>query len=346
MRPRACKENVSWVVTMKGKLLLIGGVVVMLVATAAAVWYARPRPEAPAKPAVVAAVPAVTSSELSLSGRVQATKLIQVLAPVDGVIEELRVKEGEDVAEGQLMARVKNNSLDLNHEQTGQQLEALQSKVNNLESTLIASRLEAQRTRADADLLKSRLEAARKEFDRQAMLMKEGATPRLKFEKSKQDYESALVEFEAKDNLARQASDRVDSNTRLLDDAKKALADRSTEWEEAKSDLNSAEIHAPANGVIIRVSKQNGEAVDRRVTEVFQIAVDLTAMEAVVELNAEELKLVKPGQAALIYLVEAGNEPIAATVREIKANEAYLDFRSPNPAVRPGLIAQVRIPLK
>ena len=196
---------------MKGKLLLIGGVVVMLAATVAAVWYARPRPEAPAKPMAVAEVPAVNSSELSLSGRVQATKLIQVLAPVDGVIEELRVKEGEDVAEGQLMARVKNNSLDLNQEQTGQQLETLQSKVNNLESTLIASRLEAQRTRADADALKARLDAARKEFDRQAMLMKEGATPRLKFEKSKQDYEGALVEFEAKDNLARQATDRVDS---------------------------------------------------------------------------------------------------------------------------------------
>ena len=86
--------------------------------------------------------------------------------------------------------------------------------------------------------------------------------------------------------------------------------------------------------------------MDRRVSEVFQIAVDLTAMEAVVELNAEDLKLVKPGQPALIYLVEAGNEPIAATVREIKANEAYVDFKSPNPAVRPGLIAQVRIPLK
>ena len=333
--------------TMKGKWLLMSGVTVMLLATAAAVWYARPsRTDPPPKPVAITELPAVNGSDLSLSGRVQATKLLQVLAPVDGVIEELRVKEGEDVAEGQLMARVKNNSLDLNHEQTGQQMETLQSKVNNLEATLIASRLEAQRTRADADLLKARLEAARKEFDRQAMLMKEGATPRLKFEKSKQDYENALVEFEAKDNLARQAADRVDSNSRLLDDARKALADRSAEWEEAKTDLNSAEIHAPADGVIVKVSKQNGEPVDRRVTEVFQIAVDLTAMEAVVELNAEELKLVKPGQAAKIYLVEAGNEPIAATVREIKANEAYLDFKSPNPAVRPGLIAQVRIPLK
>ena len=331
---------------MKGKWLLLGGVLVMLAATAAAVWYSRSPVPSDAREKPVAVLPAVTAGELSVSGRVQATKMVQVLAPVDGVLEELRVKEGEDVAEGQLMARVKNNSLDLTHEQAGQQVEALQSKVNNLDASLIAGRLEAQRTRADADVLKARGEAARKEFDRQAMLMKEGATPRLKFEKSKQDYESGLVEFEAKDNLARQASDRVESIGRALDDAKKALADQSADWEDAKSGLNSAEIHAPADGVVVKVGKQNGEPVDKRVTEVFQIAVDLTALEAVVSLNPEELKRVKPGQAAVIYLVEAGNEPIAATVREIKANEAYLDFKSPNPAVRPGLMAQVRIPLK
>ncbi|MBY0503304.1 MAG: HlyD family efflux transporter periplasmic adaptor subunit [Bryobacteraceae bacterium] len=333
---------------MKGKWLLLGGVLVMLAATGAAVWYARPpsATDTKAKAEPVAEVPAQANGELSLSGRVQATKLVQVLAPVDGVLEELRVKEGEDVAEGQLMARVKNAALDLGHEQAGQQVEALQSKVNNLEASLIAARLEAQRTRADADARKGQLEAARKEFDRQAMLMKEGATPRNKFEKSKTDYENGLVEFEAKDNLARQASDRVESLTRSIDDAKKALAEQSAEWEDAKAGLNSAEIHAPADGVVVKVSKQNGEALDKRVTEVFQIAVDLTAMEAVVSLNADELKLVKPGMAGVIFLVEAGNEPIPATVREIKANEAFLDFKSPNPAVRPGLIAQVRIPLK
>lgn len=339
---------VRMVLTMKGKWLLATGVLVMVLATAAAVWYARPPATEVPKKAVapVAEVPAVATGELSLSGRVQATKLIQILAPVDGVLEELRVREGEDVSEGQMLARVKNNSLDINHEQATQQLESLQSKVNNLEAGLISARLEAQRARADADTLKARLEAARKEFDRQAMLMKEGATPRLKFEKGKQDYESSLVEFEAKDNLARQASDRVENSSRALDDAKKTLAEHTAEWEEAKSDLNSAEIHAPADGVVVKVAKQNGEPVDRRATEVFQIAVDLTAMEAVVALNPDELPLVKPGQVAVIYLVEAGNEPIPSTVREIKANEAYLDFRSPNPMIRPGLIAQVRIQLK
>lgn len=335
------------VMKMKGKWLLGLGVVVMVLATAAAIWYARPPASAePAAQKPAAPVPTAKPDELSLSGRLQAIKLIQVVAPVDGVLEELRVKEGEDVSEGQLLARVKNNALDLNHEQAGQQLEALQSKVNNLDASLIAARLEAQRTRSDADALKAKLEAARKEFDRQAMLMKEGATPRLKFERSKTDYESALVEFEAKDNLARQAADRVETTSRSLDEAKKALADRSADWEEAKSELNSAEIHSPADGVIVKVGKQNGEPVDRRITEVFQIAVDLTSMEAVVQLNPEELKLVKPGQNAVLYLVEAGNEPIPAVVREIKANEAYLDFKSPGPGVRPGLIGQVRIPLK
>jgi len=331
---------------MQGKWLLWGGVLVMLAATAAAVWYSRPPAVPEAKAKAAPEVPAAASGELSLSGRVQATKLVQVLAPVDGVLEELRVKEGEDVSEGQLLARIKNNALDLGHEQAGQQVEALQSKVNNLEASLISGRLEAQRTRADADAMKALLEAARKEFERQAMLMKEGATPRNKFEQSKKNYESGLVEFAAKDNLARQASDRVDSVSRALDEAKKSLADQSADWEDAKSSLNSAEIHAPADGVVVKVGKQNGEPVDKRVTEVFQIAVDLIAMEAVVALNPDELKLVKPGQGAMLYLVEAGNEPIPATVREIKANEAFLDFKSPNPAVRPGLVAQVRIPLK
>ena len=222
-------------------------------------------------------------------------------------------------------------------------MEAVQGRITTLEAQLIAARLEAQRTRADAESMRATLEAARKNNDRQAMLWKEGATARKNFERAESEFKNANIESAAKDNLARQSEDRVQVLTRSLEDARRSLADKTAAWEEAKAELNAAQVHSPVNGVIVRITKAAGDPVDRQVTDLFQIASDLTLMEAVVQLNPEELKLVKPGQSAQVRLIEAGNEPLAGMVRELKENEAFVEFKSPTEAITPGLIAQVKI---
>ena len=328
---------------MKGKWLLAVGIVAILGVAGAALWTVRPtQPDSPVpSPAAVSTSP--PKSELDLSGRVQAVKLVRVPAPLEGVLENLQVREGEEVSEGQLLATIKSDALNTDQERAASEVENAQGKITNLEAQLIAARLEAQRTRSDAESSRATLESARKASERQSMLWKEGATARKNFERAESEFKNATIESAAKDNLARQADDRVQVLTRSLEDARRTLADKTKEWEEAKAELNAAQVHAPVSGVIVRVTKQSGDPVDRQVVDLFHIAADLTLMEAVVSLNPEELKLVKPGLLAQVRLIEAGNEPIPAQLREIKENEAFFEFKSPTDAVTPGLIAQVKI---
>ena len=332
---------------MQGKWLLTAGVALILGLGGWALWRMQALPAVtPVKqaPAPVAATgPAADPNEINLSGRVQPQKVVPVPVPVDGVLENLTAREGEEVGEGQLLGRVKNDNLDTEQEQQQQEVERLQSKVTGLESSIIAARLEAQRTKGEAENSRALVETLRKGFERQAMLRKEGATPRLAFEKAEREFKNASVEADARGSQERQAQDNYDRLVKNLEDSRKALTDQSSEWEKAKTDLNSAEIHAPVAGIMVKSGKQNGDAVSVNDKELFLIGVDLSAMEVTVEFTPEEVKRVKPGMPAVITLSENNNEPLSGVLREIIETTGYVEFASPTKAIVPGLIAQVKI---
>lgn len=330
---------------MQGKWLLAAGAVIILGLGGWALWRSQAFPTAPPPPPAAKEAPTTPGdpNEINLSGRVQPQRVVPVPVPVDGVLENLTVKEGEEVSEGQLLARVKNDNLDTEQENQLQEVERLQSKVTGLEASIIAARLEAQRTKGEADNARTTLEAARKALDRQTALRKEGATPRLIFEKAETAFKNAEVEAGARASVERQAQENYDRLVRNLDEARKQLAEQSAEQERAKGELNSAEIHAPATGILVKVNKQNGDAVAAADKELFLIGVDLAALEVAVELNADEIKRTKPGMRAAITLAENNFEALPGVLREIIESTAYIEFSTPNPAVVPGLIAQVKI---
>jgi multidrug resistance efflux pump len=329
---------------MQGKWLLAAGAALIFGLGGWALWRMQAFPQKTAPPPKEAPVVApVVGEEISLSGRVQPQRVVAVPAPGEGVLENLSVKEGEEVSEGQLLARVKNDNLDTEQENQSQEMERLQAKVTGLEASIIAARLEAQRTKGEADLARSTMETARKAYERQMSLRKEGATPRLVFEKAEQAFQNAEVEAGARGSVERQAEDNYQRLVKNLDEARKQLAAQAEEADRTKSDVNASEIHAPVAGILVKASKQNGDAVAAADKELFLIGVDLAALEVAVELNAEEVKRVKPGMQTGITLAENNFEALPGVVREIQENTAYIEFASPNPAIVPGLIAQVKI---
>lgn len=321
----------------------IGLLAAVALAVGGYLWLRRvQRPQAPPPAAAVAPSPA----DLSLSGKVRARHVIAIPAPIEGTLESLEVQDGQDVAEGQLLARIRNTSLDAQREQAELEAERLQSKVNDLDGALIAARLEASRARADATRARSVADASEKSFLRQKALFAEGATARLTFEKAESDARLNAKEADSLENVARQAEDRIGQAQRSLDDTRKGLNDATASLDEAKAVLLSTEIHTPVDGIVLSHKAGAGEEVNRNIKDLFQIAVDLTQLEVAVEPPPDQLKRVKAGMAAAVQVVEAGSEAFAGVVREIRGNEVVVDFQSPSPAVRPGLMAQVRIALE
>jgi len=330
---------------VRGKWLLFGGVVILAAAGAGSflLWRQQnvkpPAPPAQATPQT----PAITT-EVSAAGKIQAQKVVNVSAPIDGTIESFTADVGQDVVEGQLLAHLRNTRLDASFEAATSELNLAQTRVQNTEAAIIAARLEASRARADASRAHSEFDRAGKLYERQKMLYAEGATPRLVYEKAQRDYNVLKDESESKEAIARQMEDRLVELGRALDTFKRMLDDKSEALEQAKSDIAAEDVRAPVDGVIIARRGQPGEEVTRQMEDLFRIATALSSMEVVLEPAPQALPRIRPGQIAAIHVAEMP-EPISGTVREISGSRVIVEFISPTPLIKPGLSAQVTIKL-
>src|SRR5262249_48697746 len=99
---------------MRGKRLLIAGVTVLAcIAVAALAWHRRA--SAPTPPAPAVRRPALPA-DVTLSGKIRAQHVVNVGATVGGNIEAFLVEVGQEVAEGQALARISNQGLETGQE--------------------------------------------------------------------------------------------------------------------------------------------------------------------------------------------------------------------------------------
>lgn len=285
------------------------------------------------------------ASEISLSGTVQAQNVVPVPAPVNGTLEIYYVEEGQEVYEGQLLARIRNTRLETARDAASAELERIQTRVNNLESAIISGRLEASRASADANRARAEFEQLDKLYQRQRMLYSEGATPRLVWERVQREHNTAKAEYEGLQELARQSEARLASVIQDLDNAKAMLSERTGEFEHAQAELQSAEVHSPVDGMVVALRGQAGDAVDPGIPDLLRIATELNSLQVTVMPDVASLPYIHAGQPAVVQLPEAANEALPGQVLEVRDSTVVVVFQSPTPAVKPGLTAQVRLKL-
>lgn len=331
---------------MRGKWILIAGTLVFIaIAVGALSLLRRERSPGPApKAAVTAPPPAVISAEVSLTGRVQARKIVNVPVPVDGIVESFLADVGQEVYEGQLLAQIVNTALDAERDAALSEVQRAQARVSSLESRLIATRLEASRTRADATRARNEADRSEKLYMRQQLLFREGAASRNAYEKVQAQYESDKTEFEHLDELARLADQNVAAQASELDEAKRAQAEKSRQYEETGDALAAAQVVSPVDGLIVGRKGQVGQDVKIEMEDLFQIAVDLSELDVVLSPAPPVLERIRPGQEAVVQIAELLSS-IPGKVREVKDNRVVVEFTSPDPAVKPGMTVHVRIKL-
>lgn len=329
---------------MRGKWILFAGITILLaIAGGALSVYRRNVVRQPAPVPVQAPAPAL-SKDVSLQGIVQAQRVVSVPAPIEGTIEQFGAEIGDDVFEGQLLAHIQNTRSEAAVQGATEELERSQKRVNDLDAAMVAQRLEVSRARADASRAKTDFDRAEKAYQRQQMLYREGATPRLVFEKSESEYKAAKQDTETKDKLAQQSEERMDSMNRELDSARQTLAERTQALDEAKADVAAGDVRAPVDGIVLSRRGSPGEQVSPTMEDFFRIAVSLSALEVWLQPEPAAVARIQVGQPAEIHVAEVPQE-IAGKVREIKDGRVIVDFTSPTPALKPGVTAQVRIKL-
>jgi multidrug resistance efflux pump len=328
---------------MRGKWLLAWAAGVLLAAGAGALLYVRtqqPRGqerveevERPARP---------PAGELSLPATVRARDVVAVPVPVEGTIGELLAASGDQVYEGQLLARIRNTGLEAAQQAAQNELDRAVQRLDRLDGEVIALRLEASRARADATRAQMEFDRAERDFQRQQMLVREGATPRLVYERALREFEKAKGERDSLVELARSVEERLTGQNSTAEAARRAVEEKTQALEAAQEHFAAAEIHAPVGGLVIARTRQVGEQVDPDVHDLFQIATNLAALEAIAEPEPPARARIREGQEAFI-LIAGLPDAIPGRVRGIEGTQVIVEFTSPNPAILPGQSAQLRI---
>src|SRR5579871_3489523 len=311
---------------MRGKWVLLS-VSIILVAVAAGALSVLRRERAeqaePPRPAAAEA-PAPPPNEVSLPGKILPQHLVTVGEQLDGSIDSFLVDIGQEVFEGQLLARMSNPGLDTARETAIASAQSAQDRVSKLESDILAARLEASRARADAIRSRGEYDRAERSYHRQQTLHAAGATPRLTYEKSEQDYEKSQSEYSSLDTLARQAENRVNEWNDELANARKLLDDKKQQLEAIQSNMQGMEVHAPVAGLILarrgEVGRPHGAG-----EALFDIATNLSELQVVLEPEPAALARIKPGQAALVIVADLQGQGIPGTVKAVENTIVKVD---------------------
>jgi multidrug resistance efflux pump len=319
---------------------------VFAAAVGVVVWRGRRHPAPAPRPAVTAAAIAQAQNEITLQGKIRPQHVTGVAASVPGFIEAFLAEPGQDVYEGQVLARIGAQGLESLRDTAQAALERAQEQVSKAEAVVNAARLELSRAEADAQRARMAMERAERASARQQTLFREGATPRLVYEKAVQEYEAAAKDFEAIDATVRTGREHVQSSLEEVERDKKTVADKVQLLEEAQGNLSAAEVHSPVDGYVVSRKGELGGSAEAAGTELFQIATDLYAMEVALDGKPEVLKRIVPGQAALVLVLDLQNTAMPGVVREIKDNQAIVEFNSTLPTIKPGMQADVRFKLE
>ena len=265
------------------------GVLLALLAALVA-WALRPQPVSVELAEVTRGVFEQTVSD---DGKTRVRERYTVFAPLAGRVERIRLKAGDAVERGQVVALLMPVAPALLDARTAREL---QSRVGAAEAQLQRSRAEVARVMAQRD-------QAQADFERQVKLWKEGflsATAR----------EQAELALRTADRTHDAAKFAVDAAGHELDQARAALAryrsgDGGSKWE----------VISPVKGSVLKVVQESEGAVTLG-APLLELA-DARSLEAVVDVLSQESVAIRPGMPARLELGR-GVAPLAARVRLIE----------------------------
>lgn len=256
---------------------------------------------------------------VSAIGKIQPETEVKISSEASGEIMFLGVKDGQDINANQLLVRI--------------QPDIIATQVEQSESATEAAKVAIDAVKAERERAKSDLERITKLFQKEFASREELDRAKATFETAESRYQSTLSEYQRALSALKQI---------------KAQASRTT-------------IFSPISGTVTSLSVEQGEKVvgtaQMQGTEMMRIA-DLKVMNALVDVDENDIVFVKIGDTATINIDALPNETIKGTVVEIAhsakmsntgTQEEVTNFQvkiriiDPDKRLRPGMSCNVEI---
>ena len=133
-----------------------------------------------------------------------------------------------------------------------------------------------------------------------------------------------------------------------LDEARRQLSEKNDDLDDVDQQILATEVHSPVDGILVAHRAGAGGTVTFEMRDLFQIAVNPGELQVIADIQDAQPELVRKinvGQPAQVLLVEAGNQPVEGIVAVVDSGQVTVNFNAPDPGIRPGSTAQVRIHL-
>ncbi len=230
---------------------------------------------------------------VSANGRIQPEREVNITPYISGEVVELRVREGDEVKEGDLLAKIDPEIYLSNYERSEAGLQSQKASLAN-------SRARLAQTKAQFTNAKLSHERNKKLYDQDVISDSD-------FDASSSQFEVAQAEVQAAEETVKASQFQVASSEASL--------------REAKENLTKTAIYAPTNGTISRLIVEKGERVAGASqfsagTELMRVA-NLNSMEAVVQVNENDIVRVKLNDTSLIEVDAYLNRKFKGIVTEI-----------------------------
>ena len=290
---------------------------------------------------------AVFRSSVTASGEIVASRYADIGASAMGRLVELRVKEGDVVARGQVLARI-------DRVQAAAGAAAAGARVKAAESDVAATAEQVRAAEASAIAAEARAREAQQTLQRTQDLRKDGLIPLDQLDSAKAAADAVAAQLESSRAVVRQLRQARDGSERRLAEAR-------ADYNRAGDVFAKTEVLAPIAGVITRLPVQEGEMVvmgiQNQPGSTLMTISDLTAIDAEVKVAEADVLRVRVGQTASISLqampgalftgrvVEIGASalPVVGTGAAAREFKVKVRLDSPGRELRPGLTCDTDI---
>lgn len=251
-------------------------VILLIVASLVAVFMQKPKDKS-IKVSLDTAAARTIVETVYASGKLFPATEVEITSNVSGTIVELLVEVGQNVKEGQLLAKIDPD--------------ALASLVERAEASSNSARAQFENMRAQKDQLKVQLNNAKIILDRNRQLLKDGVISQAEFEVAETNYKSIEANIVAMEKSILSAGYNVQSAEATV--------------KEQKKNLSQTFIYAPMSGIVTKLNKKKGEQVVGTIqmagTPILNIA-NLNSIEVRVDVNERDILNVSMGDTADIEL--------------------------------------------
>ncbi|MBP7460668.1 MAG: efflux RND transporter periplasmic adaptor subunit [Candidatus Delongbacteria bacterium] len=231
---------------------------------------------------------------VSTTGKINAEYKVQITPEVTGEIVQLPVKEGDIVDKGDLLIRIKPDIYTASKDRASANLQSARSNLN---------------------VQKASFEKFKSNYERYLELIKKKMCSQSEFEESQSNY---LIQ---KGQLESQQAQVLQAEATL---------------KEAEENLAKTAIYSPMRGTVSQLNVEYGERVlgsgYSQGTNIMTVS-DLSAIEAIVEVDENDVVMIAIGDTATIKIDAFGDKIFQGTVTEISNSATTTGLGTQNEVV-------------